>query len=152
MSPCFPSCVEVTSLTDGPWFPIRYARLKELEVREEMLKVVADLVVLDKVHSQLRMLIYRRRFLRRYHGAHAAAQGTSPCFQVGSERQIDGVGLGMQPTLIDAPFGTSGSEITASPQSEESSLEHDSKVATPPPRSSTPELMASERYVWVLCF
>ena len=58
MSLYFPSCVEVTSLTDGPWFPVRYARLKELEVREEMLNVVADLVMLDKVQSQLWMLIH----------------------------------------------------------------------------------------------
>lgn len=39
-------------------------RLKELEVREETLKLVAGLVGLDKVRSQLRMISLRRAFLR----------------------------------------------------------------------------------------
>ena len=42
----------------------RYARLKELEVREETLKLVAGLVGLDKVRSQMRMISLRREFLQ----------------------------------------------------------------------------------------
>ncbi|KAG6372714.1 Ion transport protein-domain-containing protein [Boletus reticuloceps] len=38
--------------------------LKELEVREEMLKLVADLVGLDMVRSQLRMISLRREFVQ----------------------------------------------------------------------------------------
>ena len=43
---------------------VRYARLKELEVREETLKLVAGLVGLDKVRSQMRMISLRREFLQ----------------------------------------------------------------------------------------
>lgn len=48
------------------------ARLKELEVREEMLKLVADLVGLDQVRSQLRMISLRREFLQERERARAA--------------------------------------------------------------------------------
>lgn len=58
------------------WVP----RLKELEVREEMLKVVGSLVGLDKVESHLRMIFGRRRFLRERDRASAAARGMCPLF------------------------------------------------------------------------
>ncbi|KAH0835701.1 Ion transport protein-domain-containing protein [Lanmaoa asiatica] len=49
--------------------------LKELEAREETLKLVAGLVGLDKVRSQLRMISLRREFLQERDNALAAARG-----------------------------------------------------------------------------
>ncbi|KAG9312662.1 Ion transport protein-domain-containing protein [Chiua virens] len=49
--------------------------LKELEVREETLKVVAGLVGLDKVRSQLRMISLRREFLQEREKRLATARG-----------------------------------------------------------------------------
>lgn len=54
-----------------------WPRLKELEAREETLKLVAGLVGLDKVRSQLRMISLRREFLQERNKALAAARGTS---------------------------------------------------------------------------
>ncbi|KAN0082765.1 hypothetical protein V8E55_008560 [Tylopilus felleus] len=52
-------------------------RLKELEVREEMLKLVAGLVGLDKIRSQLWMISLRREFPQVRERAHAAAKRTN---------------------------------------------------------------------------
>lgn len=57
------------------------ARLKELEAREKTLKLVENLMGLDKVRSQLRMIALRRAFLQMRAEARAAAvsaRGTSP--------------------------------------------------------------------------
>ena len=64
--------------TDGARILVGSDRLKELEAREEMLKLLAKIVALDKARSYLRMFMLRRRFLRE----RAGVRGTIYSFTV----------------------------------------------------------------------
>lgn len=146
------------------FFLFDMVRLKELEAREETLKLVAGLVGLDKVRSQLRMISLRREFLEERDKAPAAARGTIHFFFsfhiIGPYIYF----LGIPTILINAipgtPPPTLASRDITSPRSDGwgwQDSEHDDDDPTSPfiingtPSSSillpSPELAARERSV-----
>ncbi|KAF8122971.1 Ion transport protein-domain-containing protein [Boletus edulis] len=73
---------------------------KELQVREEMLKLVADLVGLDKVRSQLSMISLRREFLQKRHKAAMEAQGVPTILiNAASETSLPGTSASREITV-----------------------------------------------------
>ncbi|KAI9570096.1 Ion transport protein-domain-containing protein [Boletus coccyginus] len=123
--------------------------LKELEVREETLRLVAGLVGLDKVRSQLRMISLRREFLQE-RDALAVARGMST---LSRPTRIDQWGLGIPTILIDttpvsSPPKTLGSRDVTSPWSDHGwgwHSEHDSTSPMPSPRGFFPSLELGAR-------
>ncbi|KAF8452208.1 Ion transport protein-domain-containing protein [Boletus edulis BED1] len=85
--------------------------LKELEVREEMLKLVADLVGLDMVRSQLQMISLRREFVQLRETMLTTAKGMfffkiHIGFNPTEIDKVRGVGSAIPPTLIHTTLGT----------------------------------------------
>lgn len=115
-----------------------------------MLKLVADLVGLDKVRSQLQMITLRREFLQERDKTLAAAQGMFPffSFRLRSTRIDQGdVCLGIPQMSIGATAGSSLPRPSTS-----------SDDASPGPLSDheegwhTEDGLTSPRYVWALYF
>lgn len=125
-------------------------RPKELEKRRLIRELVVDLVKLDRVVSQLRMKILRRKFHQTRHGSLGSGQSALPPFVSRRfECTTDDVVSGSPSNMDDATEEAIPRDVANNPNNGEGCY---SEYITSSPRTfvASPELVASEQYVLAL--